>query len=151
MGFSLEGVTTVDSATKNELFDRATMWFATYYRKSTDVLELKDKDGGRIAGKGSFPVYMKQWGFVGYIYYTIRLYFKEGKYKYIIDSFVHRGTNGTPSFGVIKKTADPPDVNIMFKRQYWVVFHDSINSQTPKIIKDLEDNMRKGDEKKNDW
>jgi hypothetical protein len=89
------GVVFVDSlVSKQELFSRAREWFAKTYKSSTNVIQMEDKESGKIVGKALLSVYFtalgtKQQG--GYINYTISIYFKEGRYKYEITDFYHTG------------------------------------------------------------
>ncbi len=88
-------VVSVDSlANKQELFSRAREWFAKAYMSSTKVIQMEDKESGKIIGKALIQVYykfMKQLPSGGYINYTISIYIKNGKYKYEITDFYHTG------------------------------------------------------------
>lgn len=68
-------VVIVDSlSTKDELFSLAREWFAKAYNSSTNVLQLEDKENGKIVGKALMQVYYKSMGMTspsGYINYTI--------------------------------------------------------------------------------
>jgi len=86
----------VDSLTsKLELYLRAREWFAKTYKSATNVIQMEDKESGKIVGKALLNVYMttfvgsKEDG--GYINYTITLYVKDGRYKYEITDFYHTG------------------------------------------------------------
>jgi CspA family cold shock protein len=86
----------VDSLTnKNELFLRAREWFAKTYKSSMNVIQMEDKENGKIIGKALLKVFMTT--FVdsqlesGFINYSISIYIKDGRYKYEITDFYHTG------------------------------------------------------------
>lgn len=89
------GIVYVDSlVNKQELFSRTREWFAKIYNSSTDVIQMEDKESGKIIGKAKMQVthiYLKRQQPGGYINYTISLYIKDGRYKYEITDFYHTG------------------------------------------------------------
>ena len=66
--------------TKDKIFDRAREWLARNYSSSKEVIELADKENGKIIGK-----VMKSQMYSGmiqtYIHYTILLEIKEKKFR----------------------------------------------------------------------
>lgn len=86
----------VDSlSNKQELFSRAREWFAKAYKSSTSVIQMEDKENGKIVGKALIPIFYKYMGMQpgGNINYTISIYVKDGRYKYEITDFYHTGIN----------------------------------------------------------
>lgn len=82
------GVITVDSSlSKIELFNRAKIWFVNEYKSAKDVIQMEDKDAGVIMGKGIAEVsYVMNFMASNYanIYHTVKVYVKDGKFKYEI-------------------------------------------------------------------
>ena len=81
-------VVPVDGASKDELYSRTKLWFADAFKSSSDVLQLDDKSGGILLGKGIIkqeaggnngfaarPTVVKTWRF------TIKIQLKDGRYK----------------------------------------------------------------------
>jgi len=101
-------VINVDSLTsKQELYSRAREWFAKTYNSSKEVLQMEDKESGKIIGKALIQVYYKMLGMDhehGYINYTITIAVKDGKYKYEITDLHHKGQfvqdGMSPSYGL---------------------------------------------------
>ena len=101
-------VVTVDSLTsKQELYSRAREWFAKTYNSSKEVLQMEEKESGKILGKALIQVYYKMLGMDhehGYINYTITIAVKDGKYKYEITDLHHKGQfvqdGMSPSYGL---------------------------------------------------
>lgn len=87
----------VDSlVNKQELFSRAREWFAKAYKSSTNVIQMEDKENGKLVGKALMAVQFKafignQYFPGGYINYTISIYIKHGRYKYEVTDFYHTG------------------------------------------------------------
>lgn len=89
-------VVTVDSATKNELYLRAREWFAKTYNNSKDVIQMDDKEAGKIVGKGAFKVYAHNMGLrdYGLVTYTISITAKDGRFKYELTDIYHTANGG---------------------------------------------------------
>lgn len=92
---SYTDVVSVDSLVKKqELFSKVREWFAKTYNSSTNVIQMEDKENGKIVGKALIQIYKKtaitnyEWGA---IHYTISIYIKDGRYKYVITDFYHTG------------------------------------------------------------
>lgn len=86
------GIVYIDSSySKDLLFDNAERWFVDQYRSAQDVIQYKNKDQGEITGKGIIQVYWKYGGILAStqvsVYHTVKLYFKDGRYKYVISPF----------------------------------------------------------------
>jgi len=77
------------TAKKEVLYFRARKWFANYYKKATQVLQMDDKDQGKLIGKGGYS-YSFISGLLAYhidLKYTLNLTVKDGKYRYQIYDF----------------------------------------------------------------
>lgn len=112
----------VDSlANKQELFSRVREWFAKAYKSSTNVIQMEDKENGKIVGKALLKIYFTALGMQqdgGYINYTIAIYIKDGKYKYEITDFYHTGIYVNSSVG---KQPDGGACEILIKEKkgFW--------------------------------
>lgn len=88
-------VVRLDSATSSkDLYTRALVWFANYYDDSALVIRLKDEENCLIIGKASFyympKVKCNPAVVAGTISYTLKIYCKDGRYKYEIGGFIHQ-------------------------------------------------------------
>jgi hypothetical protein len=133
----------VDSlANRQELFSRAREWFARTYKSSTNVIQMEDKESGKIVGKALMQVFHKALGHnyeSGYINYTILIYTKDGKYKYEITDFYHTGqlvsgANSIPDFGICEKMINTTDksMGVSYQKTYNYYLYQMDNN-----IKDL--------------
>lgn len=81
------------SITKEELFKRARMWFAESFKSSKDVLQISDKESGELVGKPMFTYYSQYFtgsgATKGKVSYTVKVFVKQGRYKYEIGDFMH--------------------------------------------------------------
>jgi len=84
--FTYSGVVEVDGD-KNELYMRARAWFVSMYKDADQVIQLEDKESGKIIGKGRFDV-VWQMGVARKIKHTVEMDFKDGKYRYKITNFM---------------------------------------------------------------
>jgi hypothetical protein len=80
----------VDSVNSQELYVRAHAWFAHTFISAQNVIQLDDKEAGRIIGKGTFAVAdnVENPGLMnvhvsGTVDFTIEIQTKDGRYKYI--------------------------------------------------------------------
>ncbi|WP_419803448.1 DUF4468 domain-containing protein [Mucilaginibacter sp.] len=74
---------------KDVLYDKGLNWFAIAFKSSNDVIQIKDKENGKIVGKYLLQPYEPKFGFVSA---TVTLLFKENKYKYIITDLNYQGS-----------------------------------------------------------
>lgn len=134
---------------KNELFSRAREWFAKAYKSSTNVIQMEDKENGKIVGKASLQVYHNAWGMTseaGYINYTISIYMKDGRYKYEITNFHHTGQynngNKIPDYGVCENMINTTDrlFGVSYQKQYNGYLH-IMNDNITSLIADLKKAM----------
>jgi len=84
---------------QNDLYSRAQTWFAKTYGSSKSVLEIQDKENGKLMGKGITEVSFKNppmgTRYGGIVRYTISVLVKDGKYKYSISDLFHEGGTDT--------------------------------------------------------
>lgn len=138
-----------DNANKSELYSRAREWFAKTYNSSNNVIQMEDKESGKIVGKALLQVYNKAWGMkgeAGYINYTISIYMKDSRYKYEITNFHHTGqySNGTtiPDYGVCENMINTTDkqLGVSYQKQY-NGYLNTMNDNINALIADLKNAM----------
>lgn len=82
-------VVKVDSTiTKYQLYSKAREWIANVFISSKDVIQMDDREAGKIIVKGSFELTSKL--DIDLMKFTISIYLKDGKYKYVITDFIRR-------------------------------------------------------------
>jgi hypothetical protein len=84
-----QGVVKVDGVSKDDLYTRSREWFAKTFVSAQDVLQMDDRQSGKIIGKGSsygfYTVLMTPVTY--YLKYTVSVTVKDGRYRYEISSF----------------------------------------------------------------
>ena len=118
----------LDSIPKATLYTKAREWFVRTFKSSKVVLELEDKEAGKLIGKGDFTAITeesmndnefikkkglvskelrekKNKGEVGSVSFIVSIYIKDGRYKYEITDLYHKGMTTT----VAGYTATQPD------------------------------------------
>jgi hypothetical protein len=83
-------VVKVDSITQLELYSRGRQWFAVNFNSAKSVLEMEDKELGKLIGNAFQDIYFTK-SFLAdpptKCYYTISLFVKDGKYKLVVSNF----------------------------------------------------------------
>ncbi|WP_223559561.1 DUF4468 domain-containing protein [Chryseobacterium lathyri] len=154
-----EEVVKVDSTVaKDELYNRARSWIANTYKSEKDVMSIEDKALGEISGNGSIRYDPNKFYFGadcarGYITYKINLYIKDGRFKYVLHSFIHEGTRceggGITSCGVLTNDLEAPEDKCPNKG--WREIKGLTNSRIESLVSDLKEAMNKKYEGSNDW
>jgi len=136
------------TGTKDELYTRAIMWFNSYYKNPQGVTKVRDKDNGKIEGRANLKVYnFDKDGNKSPAYmtsYTIKMDFKDGKYKYVITDFSIKMTSRIPMEQWLDKTS--PNYTPQCDN-YLIQIDDIIKD----LIKKMKEGMKPKVEKKDDW
>ena len=74
-----------DSLKKDVIFDKSLAWFAETYNSANDVIQLKDKQNGKIIGRGVGEFYCAM--YVRKYSYTAKLEIKDNKARLTFDSY----------------------------------------------------------------
>lgn len=80
---SFKEVVSLENTPKDAIYLRAREWFANTFKSSQNVIQMDDKDGGKLIGKGFSKSSFKYLGIVLYfkIWYTINITIKDNKYR----------------------------------------------------------------------
>lgn len=150
-------VAKVENVSQQELFTRARAWFADNFEDSKNVLRIQDKDAGELIGKGSFdyktPIGVKN-AADGYITFRIKIFTKDGRYKYQFESFFHHGSDykkySAQDFRLITTDENCPydvfSTSITYKKwrnKIWKDIKKEIDLKTAVLISDLNKAMPK--------
>lgn len=151
-------VVKIDSVLSNELYNRASLWFATAYNSANDVLQMDDKDQGQIIGKANIiykpKIFNGSEQTKGNIKYTIKIFVKDERYKYEISNFIHV-PYGNSSFGLITTDVEYPDPKPLAKKwsnKVWRDIKNQIEENISSLIASLKHDMSKQAETEvDDW
>ncbi|MDR1878177.1 MAG: DUF4468 domain-containing protein [Bacteroidales bacterium] len=122
-----------------ELYDRAYKWANKYYKNPTAVILKHDKEKGIIECVSNIPIYTLAKDGVtktsaGYVYYTLTIEAREGRYRYTITNIHKREQAQFP----IEKWLDAS------RPEWTVVRYDhlhQIDEAVRKLMKDIDEGM----------
>lgn len=148
---TFESAVKVDSTRfKDELFIQAKSWIFKTFNNSETVIQLEDKNAGQILGKGVFNYTAPKWwgggteGSSGYIRFSIQLYFKDGKYKYVFTDFTHKPSSDK-SFGIITNSSIPPFKSLKGSKKraelIWGDLQNKVDIEGMQLTKSLKESM----------
>ncbi len=139
----IDGVEYVKEASKNELYNRARLWLADVFVSSVDVIQFEDEEKGQLIVKANMKYYPNIYRCSNFsdkrINFTLRIYCKEGRYKYEFENFIHQGS----LIGLITTRYECPDPaprggcgQKWMDKSWWDIKYN-IYQETSNIIADL--------------
>ncbi|WPO88976.1 DUF4468 domain-containing protein [Chryseobacterium sp. HR92] len=157
-----EEVVHVDSsATKEELYKRARTYLSKNFKDEGELFTIEDKDDGELTGSGRVRYYTKKIFVgalctIGYVNFKINVYPKDGRYKYVIHSLVHEGTdcrkNSAINYGLLT-LSDKPDKSkdVFLRKGPWQDIKEKTDLRMIEVISGLKEAMNKQHETSKDW
>lgn len=146
-------VVTVDdsTATKDQLYSRAREWFARTFKSSQNVLQMDDKELGKLIGKGNFSIIPGLYLTDSRVDFTLSIYLKDGRYKYELTDFNHVSYKSGYSGGALEDEK-PNCGNFNMMKKGWIDVKEQAQSNANAIIADLKLTMnKKADIESDDW
>ena len=95
-------VVEVPGASQNELYARGKVWFASTFQSTLNATQADDKQAGILIGRAWRPSYIPLPGGSLYstkIWYTVKLSFKDGRYRYSFTDFSFSEYGGANTLG----------------------------------------------------
>ncbi len=134
------GVVQVDSASADELFSRATLWYASTFTSAKTAMELSDRATGVIVSdpKVNFPAYFIMNNGTrresGSVRFSLKIQCKEGRFRYTLTDLVHVHPGGY--------TIPLEEKSQLSYRQYlWASLKDEANMSVNALIQSLSKSM----------
>lgn len=136
------------SVTKDILYSKAREWFAIAFKSSNDVVQLEDKENGKIIGKAIMNVYYKSMGreYPSKIRYSIAIQVKDGRYKYEITDFIHETDGVCEEMINTKKKV----MGVSLQKNY-NFYLNQLDSYSKSLASDIKATMNKTTKKKDEW
>lgn len=149
-----EEVVEVDSADSKELYSRAESWALSNFKDAAEVIQIRDKEGGKLAGKFIIryeqknALWMGSENTRGPISCEWTLLFKDGRYKYTFGDFYHKADNDVRTFGTITTAEEftggkMPMTTKKWRKRIWDDIKNNINETVPPLIESLKSAMSK--------
>jgi hypothetical protein len=139
-------VVEVPNTTKDELYNRGRSWFAKAFKSSNDVLQMQDKEAGKLIGKGVVMIHSNctvcgmsgiHPTYEGPVSFTIEMSYKDNKFKYDLTGFTHKAKNSGGSL-----TNEKPDCGgMVMSKKAW----DSIKSQVESDVVAMIESLKKAE------
>ena len=155
-------VVAAEGATKNQLYSAALAWFGDAFGRAKTVLDVQDKERGRLVARPSFAYAPKALvgsaRIKGTVKYAVTVEVKDGKYRYTIDGFTHEGTlgqGGPSSFGLLTTDTKCPypveGPTSAGKQETWEDLKSLAKTQADTLSASLKKRMADATKAKNDW
>ena len=141
-----------ENVSKSDLYIRANEWFAKTFNSSQSVIQMQDKEAGKIIGKGNITAYGHYgknesgiWNF------TISFRAKEGRFQYSITDIYHdKGLAVSGSGGNIKNVK-PECGKWLLTNKQWNKIKARAYVDFTNISKDFEETMTRVISEDDDW
>ena len=150
----IEEVVEVQDINKSEIYERAKIWMASNMKSSDGHILEDDKDKENLIGTGNLLLKNKLFVQDKIINYKMSIFFKDGKYKILIDNLIYHwvGVNGQV------RTPYMLDLNIEYEKVYSKKklkknkLHLEIDEAFKKLINSLNNStIEKAPAKSDDW
>jgi hypothetical protein len=139
-------VVTMEGQTQDALYSRALEWFAKTFNSAKNVIQMQDKENGKLIGKALIPITVKDISRypAGVVSYTLSISTKEGKYKYEVIDFLHDNRNESRHGSGGDLSSEKPECGKGFLGQGGLTksFWRQIKRQTDENIKALIENLK---------
>lgn len=146
----------VDSSlTKEILYKNAREWAAKAFVSVQNVIQMDDKEGGTLILKGLIKTGICNVAVIGpsdYVAFTMSIYTKNGRYKYLIADLYHKPLDPklNDRFQVPLDTTDKTPR--LFLRSRWLKTKENTDMIIKEFITSFKNNMSSNKIKKeNDW
>jgi hypothetical protein len=130
------------------LYNKAMEWFNYYYLSPTSIFNVQDRVNGKIEGTGRMPIYYNDEGGnrlnAGVIVYTIRLEFKDNRYRYTLTDFNLKGASRFPIENWLNK--EDPAYN-----PQWSSYLYQVDTTMQRLTTTLVEKMKPVEVKKDEW
>lgn len=128
----------VDSATTDALYSRAKIAVNTIFKSGKDATQIQDEQAKQIIVKGNIEPVINDGLMLrsfGHIWFSLTIQCKDGRYKYSITDFDHKGfTNKYPMFDAGEITNNKSKY---FSKAQWARFINFLNANAIDMVKQI--------------
>lgn len=143
-----EDVITIDGLSASQIYVRGNEWFAKTFNSANDVIQMQDKEAHKIIGKGAISVVLRRAN-VGYFYYTISFYAKDGRFKYEITDIYHENINGSSGGDIINEKPECGTFSMM--KSEWANIKSQANDNILALTMSLKNYFNETGKTQDDW
>jgi len=134
--------------TADDLYIRGIAWINSFYPNPTGVTNVRNREDAVVEGVARFKINYtdeeERERDAGLISYTIKLEFKEGRYRYTFTDFNYKQTSRFPVERWLDKNA--PAYN-----PQWDEYIRQVDEYTKSLIADLKNGMLFKEQKEDNW
>ena len=154
------GVVEVDSISQDDLYKRGLIWFAKAFVSPNDVIQIKDQEQGLIMAKAYTtysPTRITQASAEGKVSYNFSIYFKEGRYKYVVTDFYYEPYKQGSGFmkpAILTEDKDCPDpvpMAVNWSNRVWADIKAQVRSDMKTLVVSMANGMKVPLESASDW
>lgn len=136
---SIKEIILLDSINSNDIYKQSKEWIVNYYVSSNDVLQLDDKDAGKIIVKGSKLIHTSVFGYLDVIMsYTLILSIKDSKIRIEMTNFIYRSPSGYYTYYAEDRLSDS---NFDKGSQKDIKLNNDLKKQTINTFTQLRDSL----------
>lgn len=128
------GVVEAPNETADELLSNAQLFITKTFKSGKAATQMVDHYAKSVAANGNFPV------IYGYIEFQFLVQCKDGRYKYTINSFVHKNHN--EAAGGYLSNEKPACGTFFMPRKMWANIKMEANTDVNQLIDNLEKQMK---------
>ena len=144
------GIDTV-VGTKDELFVKANEWIALAFKNANAVIQVKDKEAGKLVGKGTMQCMYgtRAWAFPITVQFVVTIDVKDRRYRYEFSDFWAKSYESRYD-GTIEKPFDYANKpkGLGFQQEKWQAAVENCRARAEILKNSLQDAMK---QKAKDW
>lgn len=140
-----QGVVTVEGKAMDDIYSNIKAWIAMNFKSANDVIQLDDKDNGKLIVKGNVVVYFTalKKKYPARVNFTLSVDVRENRfrYTYLVTDVKDESGQGSPS--IMKAINEKP------KRPNIIEIKEEIAASFSKMIEDIYNSIN--DDSSEDW
>jgi len=143
----------IDNADAKALYNKAKIWFVHSFNSAQNVIQLDDKESGKIIGKGLFRVVSSVIvkGDIGVVKFTVEIVVKDGRYKYTFTDFWHEASFSNVTTPGDLRLSKPGGGLLSMGRGNWNGIKQQTKEQVSEMIVSLKKAMASSQSKEDTW
>ncbi len=158
-------VVSAEGLTKDQLYNAAADWFGETFAAAKNIIEVQDREAGRIIAKPSFryepTVFESVARIRGIVHYSVKVEVKDGRFRYTIGDFVHEGSQVEKqmplSFQLLTTDVEcpysfnPADISPLARQQTWDHLKRVARNEAALLVSSLKLRMANAGTNKDNW
>lgn len=136
-------VVEVPGATQQQLYSRAYEWVVKAYNSANNVVQMQDKESGKIIIKGLTRVSANGYP-AGTVSHTLSIYLKDGRYKYVLTDFSHEAPISSANKMLSVGPLEQPEAALFAMgsgKKYWQEIKKEVGNDARSLVAGFKANM----------